>query len=217
MSDIFAEVDEAMKQERLEKLWKDYGGFIIGFLTIVVLGTAANAGYTSWKTASNIKSTDLYLGIAQKTNYTADEIIQIAPKLNSGIKSIALLSAAHREYQDGNTQKAVEIYKQITADTQHDPSMIYLAQYMVTSHDAEKSQEEKLQQFTAMSSDENNPYRYRAYLDAAMLEAHLNNDFTKARSYFNIIAKAEFVPQTIKQKAQSLDIVYTIKGTTEQK
>lgn len=217
MSDIFAEVDEAMKQERLEKLWKDYGGFVIGFLTIVILGTAANSGYSSWKTARNIKSTDLYLGVTQNSNYTSDEVTQIVPQLNNGIKSIALLNAAHTEYKNGHTQKAVEIYKQIATGTGHEPALIHLAKYMIASHSADISQEEKLQQFTKMFSDENNPYRYRAYLDAAILEAHLNSDFTKARSYLDIINKAEFVPQTIKQKAQSIDIVYTIKETTEQK
>ena len=45
MADIFAEVDEELKQERLEKLWKEYGGIFISCIAAIILGTAANSGY----------------------------------------------------------------------------------------------------------------------------------------------------------------------------
>ncbi len=66
-----------------------------------------------------------------------------------------------------------------------------------------------------MLSDKKNPYFYRAHLDAALLEAELNNDFTKARAYLNIITLAEYVPQSLKAKAQSIDVVYAIKETAQ--
>jgi hypothetical protein len=45
MSDIFQEVDEIMKQERMEKFWKQNGAWIIAFIVLTILGTAAISGY----------------------------------------------------------------------------------------------------------------------------------------------------------------------------
>ena len=59
MADLFVEVDEALKQERLENIWKKYGGLFISVLIAIILGTAANAGYKYWKKSANIKQTDI--------------------------------------------------------------------------------------------------------------------------------------------------------------
>jgi hypothetical protein len=40
MSDVFAEIDEVMRQERLQKIWNEYGSWIIAGLVILLLATA---------------------------------------------------------------------------------------------------------------------------------------------------------------------------------
>ena len=45
MSDILQEVDEALKQDKMAKLWQDYGRYIIAALVLVVLMTAAKSAY----------------------------------------------------------------------------------------------------------------------------------------------------------------------------
>jgi hypothetical protein len=49
VSDIFREVDEEVRRERLEKLWKDYGNYIIAALLVVLACIGAWRGYIYWE------------------------------------------------------------------------------------------------------------------------------------------------------------------------
>jgi hypothetical protein len=46
LSDIFQEVEEDVRRERYEQIWKDYGNYIIALATVVVL---AVAGWQAWQ------------------------------------------------------------------------------------------------------------------------------------------------------------------------
>jgi hypothetical protein len=49
VSDIFQEVDEEVRRERLEQLWKRYGNHIIAGILLVLAGVAGWRGYTYWE------------------------------------------------------------------------------------------------------------------------------------------------------------------------
>ncbi|MBV9522750.1 MAG: tetratricopeptide repeat protein [Alphaproteobacteria bacterium] len=49
MSDIFQEVDEEVRRERLEQLWKQYGNYIIAALVLVLACVGAWRGYVYWQ------------------------------------------------------------------------------------------------------------------------------------------------------------------------
>jgi hypothetical protein len=46
MSDIFREVDEDLRRDRLEKIWKRYGAAFVGAVLLIVAGTA---GFVAWR------------------------------------------------------------------------------------------------------------------------------------------------------------------------
>ena len=48
MGDIFQEVDEEVRRDRLNKLWKDYGSYIIVGAVAIVLGTTAAVGWREY-------------------------------------------------------------------------------------------------------------------------------------------------------------------------
>jgi hypothetical protein len=49
VSDIFQEVDEEVRRERLEKLWKEYGNYIVAALILVLACVGAWRGYVYWQ------------------------------------------------------------------------------------------------------------------------------------------------------------------------
>ena len=49
MSDIFQEVDEEVRRERLEQLWKQYGNYIVAALLLVLACIGAWRGYIYWE------------------------------------------------------------------------------------------------------------------------------------------------------------------------
>ena len=49
MSDIFHEVDEAVRREQLKKLWERWGNLIIAAAFLVVLGIAGWRAFEWWQ------------------------------------------------------------------------------------------------------------------------------------------------------------------------
>lgn len=49
MTDIFHEIEEDLRRDRLRKLWDRFGGFIIALVLLVVAGTAGWSGYKYWR------------------------------------------------------------------------------------------------------------------------------------------------------------------------
>ncbi|MCC7348657.1 MAG: tetratricopeptide repeat protein [Variibacter sp.] len=45
MSDIFNEVDEEVRRERLKQMWERYGGYVVGLALLIVIGVGGWRGY----------------------------------------------------------------------------------------------------------------------------------------------------------------------------
>lgn len=213
MSDLLTEVDEAMKQERMEKLWQKYGGFFIGFIAVLILGTAANEGYKSWEKNKDIAQTNLYLDATQSGENAAQELTKIAPELNPNLRGLALLNAAGKSLDDGDKEAALQLYKDIAADASINPLASFMAKHMMTNLDTTLSVDEKIQTYAALIGEENNPWKYHAHLETALLLAHEKNDYKSARDHLNKILTVEKVAESLKKKAQSLSILYAAKGS----
>ena len=213
MSDLLTEVDEAMKQERMEKLWQKYGGFLIGFIAVLILGTAANEGYKSWEKNKDIAQTNLYLDATQSGQNAAAELAEIAPDLNPNLRGLALLNAAGKALDNGDKETALTLYKDIASNTSINPLAVFMAKHMVANLDPSLSVDEKIATYAALIEAENNPWKYHAHLETALLLAHEKNDYKSAREHLNKIVTVEKVAESLKKKAQSLSILYAAKGS----
>ena len=56
MADIFREIDEELRQERAEKLWRRYGKYVIVAAVAVVLGIAAYTGWREYRTDQQLEA-----------------------------------------------------------------------------------------------------------------------------------------------------------------
>ncbi len=61
MSDIFHEVEEDLRRERLKKLWDRYGIFVIGAAVAIVLATAGQRGWVYWQATRAAASGDRFV------------------------------------------------------------------------------------------------------------------------------------------------------------
>ncbi len=209
MSNIFVEVDEAIKQERLEKIWKNYGGLFIGFIAAIILGTAANSGYKTWKTAQNEKQTNLFFSAVEKPGYTIDDLTEITSGLDQGLRDLTEIHAAGKALENKNTEQALEIYKRVAQG--NNTSLGQMAQYMVATLSDNANVAEKVSALEGITADQNHPWRYHAHLDTAVIKANITGDITQARAHLRSIIDAEKAPEGLKKKAQSLNILYGLK------
>ena len=112
MADIFNEVDEALKQEKMQKLWAEYGSTVILAAVLLVLSTAAATGYKSWDARRDGQETARLIDALEGETPIAD-LEKISRDTRSGHKAVALLTAAGLHTEKGEFSQAAALYKQI--------------------------------------------------------------------------------------------------------
>lgn len=60
MADIFREVDEEVRQERLNELWKKYGPWLIGAAVVIVVATAGVTGWRQYSLSQRLSASDKF-------------------------------------------------------------------------------------------------------------------------------------------------------------
>lgn len=65
MVDIFQEVEEDLKRERSEELWRKYGKYVIGVAAAIVLGVAGREGWKTYETSTSIENGTRFANAAE--------------------------------------------------------------------------------------------------------------------------------------------------------
>ena len=123
---------------------------------------------------------------------------------------MAQVQAAGLALQNGDLDQATALYKDLS-DNASDKNIRQLAFYMALNISQDMDTAQKGTALMEIITDENNPWRYHAMMDKAVLDAVSNSDYTQARTHLVEIMSAKAAPQTLKQKAQSLDVLYALK------
>jgi hypothetical protein len=120
VSDIFREVEEEVRRERLEQIWKEYGDYIVAGACLLVI---AAAGIQLWRTydqREHLKASDQYAAAEQmlesgQTTMAADAFGRLADAAPGGYKALARLQHADALMASGERGDALSLYKQIAA------------------------------------------------------------------------------------------------------
>ena len=115
MTDIFREVEEDVRRERLEKIWKQYGDYIIAAAALVII---AIAGFEIWQRYEQGQrekaSTAFNAAIEVATRNPAagaDALGAVAASAPSGYASLAKLAKAAALLSAGDKVRAVAEYE----------------------------------------------------------------------------------------------------------
>jgi hypothetical protein len=118
VSDIFREVEEDVRRERFEKLWKAYGGYAI------VAGVLLFAGIGGWQLwqrheiEERQKISDAFIAAQRISNpqTAASSFADLARTAPNGYSLVARLSQAGAMFASGQRAGAIDLYKQIAKD-----------------------------------------------------------------------------------------------------
>lgn len=118
MSDIFREVEEEVRQERLQKWWKKYGNYVVAGVSVIVI---AVAGWKLWERydqqerlkASASMESAAQIAAAGQDDLAADAYGKIAKKAPSGYALVAQLNQADELLASGRVNDAVAIYMKV--------------------------------------------------------------------------------------------------------
>ncbi len=127
MSDIFQEVDEEVRRERLTKLWERYGNYLVALCVLVVVGVGAWRGYQWWQEKQAVISGAAYEQAAQlaEAGKSKEAEAAFAKLATDGTKGYRVLAGLREAAQLARTDSkaAVAAYDRIAADGSAGPVM----------------------------------------------------------------------------------------------
>ncbi|MDE1940488.1 MAG: tetratricopeptide repeat protein [Alphaproteobacteria bacterium] len=203
MSDIFREVEEDVRRERLEKLWKQYGDYIIAGVAAIVVGVAGFKLWQHYEAEQQLKASTTYAQAMQlsesgKDAEAAQLFAQISKSAPSGYASAAKLSQADALLAGGKTAQAVAIYKAIAGN---DSSALgEVARIRAAWAMADTASKSELQTLLAPLTDQKSAWRFMAQEILAYCDFR-EGKLKEAESEYESLAAEPTAPDTLRQRA----------------
>jgi hypothetical protein len=115
VSDIFREIEEDVRRERLEKLWKTYGDYVIAAIVVVMLGVAAYLIWTKHEQKAQAKAAAAFAAAQQIADpaKAASAFAKIADSAPRGYAQLARMEEANALAVSGKETQAIALYKQV--------------------------------------------------------------------------------------------------------
>lgn len=207
MSDIFDEIEEDLKRDRLEATWKKYGKFVIAIVVVIVLATA---GYKGWQTyqasqkAAMANQFDQAGELARNGDIEGaiDKLATLAQE-GDGYGALARLQQAALMAENGDREGAIALYDAVAADGAVDKIYADLALVLSVMHQLDTGEPQALLDRLAPQLTEQAAWRFTAYELAAGL-AMRQGDKEAAADYLKKITDDAEAPQAARQRASEL-------------
>ncbi|HEY2070028.1 MAG TPA: tetratricopeptide repeat protein [Rhizomicrobium sp.] len=203
MSDIFQEVEEEVRRERLEQIWKDYGDYIVAGICLLVIGAA---GLQLWRTYDHnqrLKASDEYVAAEQlieggQTKAAADAFGRLADSAPGGYKILARLQHANALLYQGQREDALTIYKQIAQGD--DPLLGAVARVRAAWVEADYLPRSEVETtLGVLASDATNPWH--GYAEEILAYSDYRNNATgQALGEYQAMLKDPKTPQAIRER-----------------
>ena len=112
---VFREVDEELRRDRMRKLWRQGGPFVIAAAVLVVVVVAGYEGWTWWQKTQSAKSSDQFYAAAELADGTDIAAAQkgldaVVAQTSGGYPMLAQFREAALLSQNGKTDEAVAAY-----------------------------------------------------------------------------------------------------------
>lgn len=205
MTDIFHEVEEEVRKERYEALWKKYGNVLIGAAALLVVGVA---GYQYWlhydeqrRQAVSARFEAAEQMAARGDVRSEQEFAAIAQDAPAGYAKLAKLHLANVMLAQGKRDPAVTILRELENDS--DPVLSGAAKLRLAWTLADSATRAEIDALLTPLSAADSPWRFsaaevRAYLD---LQAGKR---TEAIAQYEKLAADAAAPDNLRQRVGAI-------------
>jgi len=220
MADLFREVDEAMRQERIEKFWAENKAYIIGVILGTILLTGLISGYRSWDQSVKEKQTAALIALQESPDYPTNILETQNLDFRSGLRGITLLQAAGNFLDQDKTEEALTLYKRAGQDKDLPDDLRHLGILMsvrLLTDNEDADGKALLEQLSPLVSDTKSPWVHHARLEAAVINAHKLGDYNAAIAHLNAVMDTPNLPESLSARAGALAHLYSLKQKKQSK
>jgi hypothetical protein len=205
VTDIFHEVEEDVRRERYEKLWKKYGDYIIAAVAVIAIAIAGYKFWQRYETQQLINASQQF-SAAQKLAEAGDNasaaaaFASLAKTAPSGYADLARLSEAGSLLAAGNRTEGLALYKSLAAGSS---PLSSLARVRAAWAMADTSPKSELQNLLGPLTAPSNAWRFVAGEILAYADYHAG-DLKAAGAAYESLAKDPNVPRTLRGRADAM-------------
>jgi len=210
LGDIFREIDEELRQERLEKLWKAYGKYAIAGAVVLVLAVAAFRGWQEYRVKQRVAESGQYMAAIAlmtdgKDKEAGDLFAAMADKAGDAYGALARFQQAALKTKAGDAAGAIALYDGLARDDSlskplRDAALLLAVMHAMDRPDADaKALSARLDPLLA----DHGPWRSSASELAGLL-ALKSGDAAKARERFKAIADDTEAPPNVRARATEI-------------
>ncbi|MGE5506466.1 MAG: tetratricopeptide repeat protein [Actinomycetota bacterium] len=205
---LIREVDEDLRQEQLEKLWKRHGGAIIAVAVALVLAVAGWQGWRSWEVKQRVASSQRYaeavkLAEQGKRDDAGQQLQSLAADGTKGYRVLAQLKRAELRQQAGDTAGAAEIYGAVAADSGVDKAYRDMAAVKAAYLTLDGGDAAAIEKQVEPLAAETSAWRHSAR-EIIALAAAKRGDTAKAADLFRKLAEDAAAPQGLRARAAEM-------------
>lgn len=204
MSDVFREVDEALKEDRARQLWRRYGTLLISGAVAIVLVTA---GWVFWqryqanRDAERTNALFASMAAAEESPETAmDALAAVAEDSGGSHAMLARLYEAELRSKSGDTETALLLYGEVAGDSGVAELWRQLATLLAVQLQVDTGEPAALEAELAPLLDDASPWRYSARELAGLL-ALRREDKDRAIELFGQLADDPTAPGSVRGRA----------------
>lgn len=206
MTDIFSEVEDDLRKERVSKLWKRFGPYVLLAAVLIVLATAAWRGWIWWREREAAATGDRFvaaLNLASdgKHDDALKALNDLASNGTGGYPVLAKLRAAAELASAGKSDEAVKAFDALAADNSTPPLLKSLARLRASLLLVDTSDLAAMKTRLGDLAATGGPWR-NAAREILGLTAWRTGDVDAARGYFNDIASDPTASEATKSRAQ---------------
>ncbi len=114
MADIFDEINEELKQDRMTALWQRYGKYVIAFVVAIVAGVSLTQGYSYYSQKRDARSADVFFN-AILSDDVAGALEAVTEELSDGYVLLAEFRFAAALAENGQAAESEQHYLSIAA------------------------------------------------------------------------------------------------------
>ena len=215
MADIFQEVDEEVRRERLIKLWQQYGNLIIALCILIVAAVGGWRGYEWWqnrKAAESGAAFEAAVRLAEAGKHQESEaaFAKLAADGSAGYRPLARLREA-AELAGTDRAAATKAYDEIAADRNAGQVIQDLAAlrsgFLLVDTAPYSGIRQRLEPQTAADK----PFRHSAR-ELLALSAWKSGDTAAAKQWATMIINDSLTPQGTRSRAEVLTELIASSG-----
>ena len=217
MSDIFREVDEEVRREKLNQLWERHSNLIVAVALLIVLAVAGWRGYEWWELGRSAESGSQFeaavaLAEAGKQAEAQEAFAKIAKDGSSGYRVLARFREG-AELAKTDPAAAARIYGSLAADSSLDRTLRDLATVREGLILVDTAPLVELTGKLEPLTTADRPFRHTAR-ELLALSAWRNGDAAAAKRWLDLIATDAETPAGTRARMEVLMTLSNDKAKT---